>query len=346
MLYHNGEITTTSGRHKEGYNNYKVVNIHLDSVNTRRIPLKLVDHFPNFILLNYECKPRRSVSEGDEESCLDEDALYKGVFKGLNKVTHVFLQSHTLNTLKAFAFQGLDTLNALYLRNNQIRTIHKNAFLGIKNLANLSLSGNFLKEIPMETFDHVRHLVTLDLHGNALTKFPQELLKSKVELETLYLNHNRLRIIGQHLIDHLPKVTKVFMERNDCTNSSVFKKGDYSMLYNYRRLIQDCTVRGEKIKQLLKTNRGIRKEIKISKEKIDSERKTCKENKVQQLLEKIRDAEAELEDLESYREKYVKSPEKFKVGILRRSGNHNSSRMGESTTRKRMAQIYHENEAD
>ena len=336
-LYHKGEIASISGRHKEGFNDLKVVNIYLNSELTRRIPLRLADHFPNFLLLNFDCKPKRMILATNHEVCLDEDALYKGAFIGLSKVTHLLLQGHKLNALDGFVFQELENLKVLYLKSNQINKIHKDAFQGIKNLVNLSLSGNFLKEIPMETFDHLPHLMILDLHRNALTSFLQEMLKSKVDLVTLNLNQNRLKTIDKHLIDHLPTVSKVEMEQNDCTNSILIRKGNYGMLYDYRQLTKNCTDEGETLTLLLKKCRNVRKEIENVKEQIENERKTCKEENVQRLLEEIGEAEIELEELEIYREKYVKTPENFRKVVT-------SRRSGQSTIEQNIVMIHNENE--
>ena len=62
---------------------------------------------------------------------INDDQL-STLFKGLDNLDHLIMNSNALDHLGANYFKGLPKLTTLYLDHNQIKNIHHQAFVGLE----------------------------------------------------------------------------------------------------------------------------------------------------------------------------------------------------------------------
>lgn len=203
-------VHAVSGNHVNGgWDNSRVEGIMILTRKTRRIPRNLLSHFSNLREINYSCLNTKGL-------CLDDSALFKGIFNGGGKVNSISLRGHNLEQLKAEIFEGVDRLEYLFLPLNFITEVHKDSFKGIKSLRVLALNGNQIRNLEVGTFDGMIYLESLQLQGNDLRTLSKDLFRYVKGLKQINLQQNKLNNIDFKFRENFMLLENVNLIDNFC----------------------------------------------------------------------------------------------------------------------------------
>ncbi|TGG91606.1 MAG: hypothetical protein ERJ67_07770, partial [Aphanocapsa feldmannii 277cV] len=142
-------------------------------------------------------------------------SLNPGDFKGLSKISLIYLNGNRLSTLPEGVFDGLPNLRVIDLNDNRITSLPENVFAGRSQLRLIYLQRNKLRTLPVNIFDRLSNLKRIWLEGNNLRSLPQGVFDGLSELTHLYLHDNSLGSLPDYIFDELSDLKYLYLQRND-----------------------------------------------------------------------------------------------------------------------------------
>ncbi|XP_076010962.1 nyctalopin [Genypterus blacodes] len=169
-----------------------------------------------------------------------------GAFRGMENLTHIYLERNKIEAVAYNSLLGLDSLKYLNLQDNRIKVIHDQSFQDLVKLENFYLNDNVLTELPRLAFQGLSRLKMLNLGGNKLGNVSKTWFGDQVELEVLYLDRNQLLFIEEGSFENLTSLITLHLNSNNLTTLpfAVFEPVYFlARLYLFRNpWVCDCTL--------------------------------------------------------------------------------------------------------
>lgn len=293
-------ITKVTGKHQPQKSNKDISVLYLTSANTKWMPGKLLEFFPNIQKFFFICPPRAN------HDCFDSQMLKHKVFDEQSQVmTSLCIQGHKLPNVFSRVFQNVPNLNELFLSDNQIEFLDKDAFKLLKKVTRIQLSNNFIYDINPDTFYNNMDLTSVELNRNSLTTLPRYLFKTNKKLNYVDFSQNKIQFVHPELQNNLDsKSLKYFgFSLNNCISSKlgVTVMDDLkTVLHNCSDFLKTSLETEEKNKRteyLKEENQKVSQKLHELKNKEISE--NCNESPF--MKNKILELQREIKDLESYK---------------------------------------------
>ncbi|XP_033102347.1 carboxypeptidase N subunit 2-like [Anneissia japonica] len=188
--------------------NPNIEEINLSSNNLVDIPGHLFQHLPKLKIIQVCCN-RLTEIDGEpffgsnhvEEIQLYTNSinkLHENAFKNMKNISLINLNANQLTSdnIPCQTFRGLRRLTKLYLYNNKLKTIKKEWFQDLTSLEEFHADDNSVTTLDDNVFKNCLNLKEIDLSYNFIVEIPRKVFSGLPNLLNVICSHNRIDNIG------------------------------------------------------------------------------------------------------------------------------------------------------
>ncbi|XP_033102387.1 toll-like receptor 13 [Anneissia japonica] len=206
--------------------NSDIEEIHLDSNVLKDIPSHLFQHLPKLKTIQLCCNLLTEIdgepffgSNHVEEIQLYSNSINKlneNAFKSMKNISLINLNDNQLSSdyIPIQTFRGLKRLTKLYLYTNNLKTIKKEWFQDLTSLEILDASFNSVTTLDDNVFKNCLNLKVIVLSHNLLNKVPSTLFRGLPNLLTVTCSHNQIDNIGDDAFQGSNQISSLLFDNN------------------------------------------------------------------------------------------------------------------------------------